>query len=428
MLVVTFNSLKEKIFRLDWSFIKGSTQLSIWIAAGRVLGMAFSLVLARVFSPADYGSIQYAITLAALVSIATEPFGMHVIARYIARQTDQPSGLQKTISNISVLQIVLFLITITVAAPFLWLKTPTLMPGILVIFFGQTVFYSYWGLARGFAASGRLAAAYVGSNLVQIFLVIFLIQVLQIHSPVLALSIYGGSYFLPLYLLHRFWPLHSLSVNPNQIDRKMMVEILQFSIPIWVSQIGYVLFSAVDVLLLEYFSGSGSVGIYRLNKTIAMAFIFVPQGIASILMPKVASSDEKTHGRLLKKSLSIVLLVDAVILVFYLLLIRLFINQFFGSSYLVSIQIAILLASGSILLGMDTIIVSMLVGKGRPEIETYGRLAALTVTAVSGYFLVQQFGIFGAALAVLLGAVSSLITYIFFSFSSSNKPTDGLKE
>ncbi|MEI6291984.1 MAG: hypothetical protein WCP19_16305, partial [Chloroflexota bacterium] len=61
------------------------------------------------------------------------------------------------------------------------------------------------------------------------------------------------------------------------------------------------------------------------------------------------------------------------------------------------------------------IVASSLVGKGRPEIETLGRLSALIVTASAGYLLVPQYGIFGAALAVLLGASSSLLTYLFFA-------------
>ncbi|MEI6289364.1 MAG: oligosaccharide flippase family protein, partial [Chloroflexota bacterium] len=362
MLELTFTSLKEKFSKLDWSFIKGSTQLSIWIAVARVLGMAFSLVLARVFSPADYGSIQFAITLAALASIGTEPFGMHVMAQSIASHMDQPGQAQKTLTNVATIQIGVFLVTAAISAPLIWWQAAALMPGILVILLGQTIFYSYWGLARGFAAPGRLAAAYVGSNLVQILLVFLLISSLHIHSPLLALTIYGGSYFLPLFLLQRFWPLYSFSISTSLIDRKYLVDILKFSIPIWASQIGYVLFNAVDILLLEHFSGSSAVGIYRLNKTIAMAFIFVPQGIASILMPKVASTDAKTHGSLLKRSVGIVLLVDIVILIFYLLLIQPFVREFFGTSYIVSISIAILMASGSILFGLDTIVASILVG------------------------------------------------------------------
>jgi O-antigen/teichoic acid export membrane protein len=417
-LALSITAIKRKLYEADWGFIRGSTQLSLWLAVARVLGLAFSLVLARVFSPGDYGVIQYAITLATLISIGTEPFGMHVIAQYVARQKEHADQLGRTLTNIAIIQIAVFGFSIFLFAPLIWWQMRSLTLGILIIFLGQTVFYTYWGLARGFLAPNRLAAAYLGSNLVQIVLVIILIGGLGIHSTQLALVIYGASYFLPLALLQYYWPL-SINLNISLLNKKYISQILKFSTPIWLSQVGFVLFSVTDILLLEHFSGSVAVGVYRLNKIITMAFIFIPQGIASILLPKVAASSKEIHGKLLKRSLSIVLLVDAIILFFYLLLLQPFVQAFLGSGYLIDFNIALVLALGSMMIGIDAVVVSVLVGKGRPGIETFGRTVSLIVAVIAGLYLIPIYGIFGAALTVLMGTLSSLFTYVLFGLISS---------
>lgn len=419
-LALSLTAIKRKLYKADWSFIRGSTQLSLWLAVARVLGLAFSLVLARVFSPGDYGVIQYSITLATLISIGTEPFGMHVIAQYVAQQKEYAGQLGRTLTNIAIIQIAVFGFSILLSAPLIWWQVHSLTFGVLVIFLGQTFFYTYWGLTRGFLAPNRLAAAYLGSNLVQIVLVVILIGVLGIHSIQLTLVIYGASYFLPLALLQHYWPL-PINLNISLLNKKYISEILKFSLPIWFSQVGFVFFSVTDILLLEHFSGSIAVGVYRLNKIITMAFIFIPQGIASILLPKVAASSKEVHGKLLKRSLSIVLLVDVIILFFYLFLVQQFVLAFVGSRYLVDSNIALVLALGSMMIGIDTVVVSVLVGKGRPGIETLGRIVGLIVAVIAGLYLIPIYSILGAALTVLIGTTSSLFIYILFGLFSGDR-------
>lgn len=403
--------IKARLQNLDWRFIKGSTLLSGAIAIARVLGLAYSLVLARVFSPGDFGSVQYAITLATLVSIGTTPFGMHVIAQYVARQKNQPELLDQTLANLTFLQVAVTVVSGLVAAPFIWLKAPELTLGVLVIFIGQTVFYSYWGLARGFLASGRLAIAYLGSNLVQILMVIFLVQVLHIQSTQLALIIYGTSYFLPLILLHYYKPLAPLGMRLSLLKKEIMQEVFKFSMPIWLSQFGYVLFSAMDILLLEHFVDSSAVGVYRLNVTIATVFTFLPQGISSILLPEVAAAHKDQHSRMLWRAIGIALLTNLVIIVCYLLLLGPFIRYFFGIDYQVENKVALVMALASIISGLNSIVVSVLVGKNRPGTETIGRFVALAVGASLGITLIPRYSIWGASLAVLAGVFSSLVAY-----------------
>ncbi len=395
--------------------------MSLWMAIARVLGLLFSLILARIFSPSEFGVIQYAITLAGIVAVGTEPFGMHVIARFIASQKGNTDQIGRSLTNLSLLQFVVFGISLLIAVPVILWLAPSNILGILIIFLGQTVFYSYWGLARGLQAPNRLAAAYLGSNVVQLVVVFFLIQVVGVHSLELALVIYGSSYFLPLALLQYFWPLTSSGLNKSLVDRAYISNILKFSSPIWLSQISYILFVSIDILLIEQFLGSESVGVYRLTKTIASVLSFLPLGIGFNMLADVASSPKHTHAQLLKRSLTLTLTANAVILVFYLLLLQPFIKTFFGSAYLTDMLTAIVLACGIIVRGVNGIIATFWVGRGRPEIETISRFVGLTITTSIGFVIIPRNGIAGAAIAVMIGEISCFCTLLLFGLVSDLK-------
>jgi O-antigen/teichoic acid export membrane protein len=410
-----FRTLKD----LDWNLLRGSAMLSIGMAVARVLGLAFSLVLAAAFSSSDYGEIRYSIALASVVGIGTQPFGQHVIARFISKQRGDPAKVDTALSNLFVMLPLIFLLTIAIALPVLYI-TGKLWLGILVVFAGETFFYSYWGLSTGFLDPKRLTAAYLGSNLVQIILVFLLIQILGIRSPTLALLIYGLSYVLPLALLGIYFPLPGHG-QLKLVDQRMVGELLRFSAPIWISHACYVFAGSLDLLVLERLVSAGQLGAYSLSKTLATVFIFVPTGISTLLMPKVAASSKRTHRRTLTRMLGVSLLLNVAILIPYIPIAEPFTRRVFGADYVVSAGVSVLLALFMIASGIHTLITAVFVGSGRPEIESASRILDLAVTALSCWLLIPRFGSVGAATAVLAGKVIAILTYGVLQYS---KPKD----
>lgn len=371
--------------------------------------MAFSLVLVGAFTPEDYGAIRYAIALAMIVSVGTQPFGQHVLARFVGKYKNDTDQLRRVVTNAWIILVALIGLTLLVAVPVLFMLGKFNV-GILVIFMGVTLFYTYWGLSRGFLAPHKLTAAYVGSNVVQIALVFLLIYVLEIRSPLVALLIYGLSYLLPLALLQLFWPF-PVTLELSLIKRDMIGDIVRFSRPIWVSHAGYKVYSSIDVLLLEYYSGTAAVGVYAVAKTLAIVFLLVPAGIATLLMPKAAALPGQAHRQLLKTMLALSMLTDGAILIVYLLLGQWFVRGLFGPQYVVEMSTTVILAFGMIALGAHSVITAILVGDGRAGVETISRIIAVVAAASAGWLLIPIYGPPGAATAMLVGTLAALITY-----------------
>lgn len=403
------NFFTRRLGELDWSLIKGSTLISLGTALARVLGLAFSLVLAAVFTSGEYGEVRYSIAVASIVSIITMPFGQHVISRFVSKFRSDSTKLNAILTNGLFILPCLFLLTLLITIPVL-LGMGKFNIGILAIFFGETLFYAYWGLTSGFLEPKRLTVAYLGSNLIQIILVFVLIKILAIHSTTLALLIYGLSYLLPLTLLMILWPLPG-KVGRQAFDRKVVGELLRFSIPIWISHASYTFSVTFDLIFLERLGNASQLGAYSLSKTLASLFIIVPSGISTLLMPKVAASNQRSHGPLLWKMVIITLVLDGIALLAYIPFARPLTERIFGADYLVPVIVSLLLAIYMILYGIHSLMTAVYVGHGKPQIESVSRVVELAVTLAGSLIFIPALGMLGAAIAMLAGKTSGLLIY-----------------
>lgn len=404
------SKLQQKIQVFDWNFIKGSTVVSIGVAIARVLGLVFSLVLARAFTPQNYGAVQYAITFSGIVCIGTQPFVQHVLARFVGKYKEDSAALDEYLNAIWRILAVLTLGTFVLAIPIM-LATDNFNLGVLVIFVGITVFYGYYGLARGQGANYRLLAVYLGSNIVQLVAIVLVVFVLGSRATLPALLIYGSSYFLPIVLAQMFHPLH-LGLKRQPPRRETVITLLKFAGPIWVTHACYMLYSTVDVLLLNSYRGSGEVGVYALSKTLSAAFGFIPLGITTILMPKVAGSHAKEHRRLLQNALTLTFLANFFGLVIYAVAYNPFVEKLFGSRYVVSPSIFLVVALANILLGIYGIISSVFVGSDRARLETISSIIGTVAALIAGLLLIPTYGAVGAAATTLVSATVLLLVYV----------------
>ncbi len=402
--------LMQRLQSLDWRFIlKGAVLLPFGMGLARILGMAFPLVLAAVFAPEEYGLIQYGITLAMIISIGAQPLGQHVMSRFIGKYHQDRDKLPYLLTNLWLVLAAVLLLTLLIAVPALH-ALGKFNIGIIVILIGLTVFYAYWGISSGFLSMERLTAAYLGSNFIQLILVVALIYFLKIESPLLALMIYGMSYFLPLALLQIFWAL-PMGFNASLVHRDTIKEVLRFSGPIWISHASYMLYRAIPILFLEHYGGNTDVGLYSMARNLGIIFFFVPSNISTVLMPKTASSDFSEHRKMLMGMLGATLAINISLLVIYLFSVEWFVGKFFGTQYLIGLPVYLFQALGMAILGIHSVITAVLVGRGRANIESMSRLIALGATLLTAWLLIPAWGPLGAAITVLVGALAGLSSY-----------------
>ena len=128
-------TIKNRISFDDLDLLKNSAVVSASMVFASGLGFLFSIIVADAFSPAVYGRVQYAIYVANLLAIVTQPFGQHVVARFLGKNTGNCSAQNSIFANAIVIIIFLFFISLTMSIPILrWLGEFDI--GIFAIFLG----------------------------------------------------------------------------------------------------------------------------------------------------------------------------------------------------------------------------------------------------------------------------------------------------
>lgn len=412
--------MKAVLRRFDANLISGSALLSLGMILARVFGLAFSLVLAAALSPEAFGAVQYGLTAGQILAIGAQPFGQHVLAWFVGRYHRHPERLSQFLSSGLCILGGLVALTLLVAS-FFPSPSAEVAIGALTVAVGFSAFYAYWGLATGLQSPLRLTAVYLGSNIVQIILTLLLFYGLQVSSPLVALMIYGLSYFVPLALAQWLQPL-PVRVGLAWVDRGSAGAMIRFAGPIWVSHACFTLATTLDVLLLQHFCGAAEVGTYTVARTMALVFGFVPTSIAALLMPRIAGASGEGENRSVGMTLALSILVNGAILIVYLLLAPWFVATVFGAEYVTDLATYVLLAVSGMLAGVSSIITAVVVGRGQPDLESFSRLAALFVSAGAGWVLVPLYGTAGAAGAVCASTATALAVYLVALLEKQVKP------
>lgn len=393
---------------LDWQFVRSTSLNSVGIAVSRVLGFAYAFLVARAFSPADYGYTVYAITLAGLLAIVSQPFGQHVVAYLVGKYHKDEANFPDVASNTWVVGLGLFALSLLASVPLL-AAVGRLNWEILVVYVGLVAHYTYFGLASGFLAPARAIIAYLLSNIIQLVLVLALIYGLRVQSTAPIVAVYGVSYFIPLIWLTIFRPLpirFRVRVSPTHIR-----EILRYAAPVFLSHALFLLSASADVLLLEHFVNNTAVGIYGLTRTLTSVFTFMPNGITMLLMPRIAGSTAAEQRKLVQLALGVAFTVNIVGLALYLLLYRWFVVTFFGADYFLNMQFALIMALAEVAGGTHAVVSAVFFGSGRVQVDTISRLGMLVLMWGLGVVLIPTCGLMGAAYTVFITWVGGLIVF-----------------
>jgi O-antigen/teichoic acid export membrane protein len=273
-------------------------------------------------------------------------------------------------------------------------------------------------MARGSLAWGGYIVADAGSSVVKVILILVFIWMLGLKSTLAAVLIHGSSFVIPLIVLQFFRPV-KIIFDLSLVNRKDIIEILKFSLPVWLSHASYMSYMTIAIIFLEHYTNDAAVGVFSLASSLSILFSFIPIGFSTFLLPKIAGTPGDRHKKLLYSALFITVLSNLILLFAYYFLAPWCVETFFGSEYLLWPNVYFMVAAVTICLGIQGIITSVFVGKGRAREETKSRLVTFIVTVVACWYFVPAWGALGASWAMLIGVVFGLIVFGFVQLSDS---------
>ncbi|MDO8658942.1 MAG: oligosaccharide flippase family protein [Candidatus Levybacteria bacterium] len=392
--------------------IKGFSWLGAFRLFTRTLSFLRTIVIARILTPSHFGVYGIAAIVLSLVEILTET-GINVFL------VQKKENINKYISTAWVVSIIrgvlistlIFFSSFFVAAFF---RSPDALPLLILV--------SVVPLIRGFInpSIARFQKDlhfrkefYYRSGIFLIETIVSIVLVIAMKNPIaLIYSLIVGAVFEVVMSLLIVKPVPIIEFN-----KKIFGEI--FSHGKWVTGAGIFgyLFQNMDNVVVGKILGTRALGIYDMAYSIAtLPLNEISDIVARVTFPiYVRISDDKERlRRAYIRTIILTILLSSPILLLFLLIPSQLILLFLGPNWTQAVDVLIVLAIYAMLsvLGSPTGAVFYAVKK--QKYLTVISIVSFVVMIASIFPLINQFGLVGTGIAVILGSLATLPFMIYY--------------
>ncbi len=322
------------------AILKQTTWLFLAQALGRVIGLFYTIFLARNLGVSDFGLFSSALAYFSLVSSVAD-FGFNrFLIREIARDHKK---IPELLCNISLLRLTLGSVIFSLFAVGLYLLDPdklrvslTLLAVLAVL--PQAISQT---LDAIFVALQKLQYSSVALLILSLATTIFGVSLVStgfgVVGTVVALILGQLVYLIALTFFLRVQKVRILA----KITTSTIKQAILGSLPYGLLGILGLLYFRIDIILLTYLRGNFDAGIYGVAYRFLEAVVFVPSSLAAAFFPisikLVTQSPEKIY-KLYKKSIYLLFLIALPIAAAYWLLVPFIILRFLPQ-YLQAIKV-----------------------------------------------------------------------------------------
>jgi len=385
-----------------------------------VLGAATGVLSARILHPAgegEFSAIQtWPLLLGTLAMLGLDAALVYFIAQHPerGRQFTSTAVLLGFLSSLAVGAVAWF------ALPFALRTQPPQVVSAARVFLLIGGIYAIVGIPHG---SLRAAHSFTAWNLFRVvpgiaWLCILVTSWLLGHSNAIPLSRWylAGSLAcgLPFLLV-----VNRKLKGPLRPDARLAPEMLRFGFPLAVASLPLTINVQFDQLLIVAFLPARSLGLYVVAVSWSGGVAPLLQALGTVLFPRVsAERDADRREHLLATALQSGALVAVATSLPFMLLAPFVLPLVFGSGFAPSIPSALVLVPASAILAWARIAEAGLQGLGHPSMVLVAEALAAVVTLAGLAVFLHTNGIFGAAMASLLG-YSTIAAFTVFAIRRS---------
>ncbi|KPJ64853.1 hypothetical protein AMK68_00380 [candidate division KD3-62 bacterium DG_56] len=175
----------------------------------------------------------------------------------------------------------------------------------------------------------------------------------------------------------------------------------------------------LDLLLVSALLSPARAGIYSVSVAVSELLWLLPNAMGRVLFPRTAGSDPEVANRFTPLVCRMTVLLSCVSAVVLAAVARFLIPAFYGARFADAVLPLLVLLPGAVMFSLTRVIGPDLMGRGKPQYNSYAAALAAVVTVVLDVVLIPRMGITGAALASTvaygLGAVATLLWFLRFS-------------
>lgn len=379
------------------------------------VGFLVTVVVARYLGPEDFGIFSYAISVAALFAAAGHMGLSGLVVREIVKNPEERGVVLGTTLALKFIGMLL--------GYFSLLGYAALYEGFASIEFKVLAIAGAVLLFRPFDIVDFWFQAFVKARYVTIARLTGLLagSVLKISFVALGLSVFffvAANLFqaviVAMALLVMYGLKSELKISSWTFCWSKAKELFSQGWVIYLGSIFAVIYLKVDQVMLRWFEGSESVGIYAVAAQLSEAWYFVPAAIVASFFPKLIKLREESEAQFnkrLQQLFDLLFILAACVALIMTLLSEWLILLFFGEHYAESASILVIHIWAAIFIFMRAAFSKWILIQNALIFSLITQGLGAFVNVVLNYFLIPEFGAQGAAYA-------TLISYAFASFFS----------
>lgn len=196
-----------------------------------------------------------------------------------------------------------------------------------------------------------------------------------------------------------------------RFDRALFSEMIRYGGRVYLACLLAFLVIRSDMLLVNYFLGTGEAGVYSIAVQIADTILLLPVTIGMILLPRIAGTADERQDEVTARVLRHTALLLGGICVAAAIAVGPVVHLLYGQAFEGAILATRLLLPGILALGLNGVLMNHFAGRGMPPVTAWSPLAGLVVNVALNLVMVPLYGIAGASLT------SSLAYGLMFAVS-----------
>lgn len=399
---------------------------STWLITDKVIrligGLLIGACIARYLGPEKYGLMNLAISF----SILFASFSMlgidNLVVRDLSKNTNNINDILGTALRIRIFGSVFSAILALVFSYIFYYTDNVMFFKLLTILMLCNVFQSFDVISLLYQS--RLESKIIVINKLIAYIFISLSKIIAV---VYGANIIGFIFLnslevlLSMCLLIRWAVVNDkLNINLWKYVPKISKNFLYEGWPIAIGNLSIIIFMKVDQIFLGLFLGNKEVGIYSIASLISDILYSIPVFISASILPKIT----KLYGTDIQKYKNYVSTVFcSIVLYSYISIIGIyffvddFIRIFYGVSYSISADIAKVHSLTLLFVSIGCVRGSMLLVEKKTKLLSVITVIGGIINIILNYILINKFGMYGAAVSVLISQI--IVCYLSGMFHKS---------
>lgn len=271
------------------------------------------------------------------------------------------------------------------------------------------------GILNSYEKFSVVKAMNIAKTLVRVGLIVLLL-ILEFKSFEIVLV--DTVLMILIFIFSWYYCIKELNIKPilSSVSSEFSKKILNYSLVVFVDAIAFHFFWAADTFIIGIYISSAAIAIYSIGTLLSSLFFAFSIVISEVLMPdivkKVASgsNNEELTDHMIKIG-RIKFIVLALPTLGFVFLGQQFINLWVGKEFHDAYLVAILILIPQMIAALADVGLYVMWAKSKHKVKSFVSLGICIINIFLTIFLVQKYGILGAAISTCLAYIAGYVIF-----------------